>query len=137
MSSVGNAVKTYFDTWHGFFNVTETAGDMLLFLFLYMGTLDTDAQRCLLSMCMGYGVNGLLFMTASVLSNDTASVLPFIFYYHMFQWTATLALIVCGVKIIADKQGGNTMQAIVAILCGSVHAAHSGYIVYKQYIKEG
>ncbi|KAK8782355.1 hypothetical protein V5799_016304 [Amblyomma americanum] len=53
---------------------------MLLFLFLYMGTLDTDAQRCLLSMCMGYGVNGLLFMTASVLSNDTASVLPFIFY---------------------------------------------------------
>lgn len=34
--------------------------------------------------------------------------------YHLFQWTAMLALIICGVKIIADKQGGGgaTMQAV-------------------------
>ncbi|KAH8023556.1 hypothetical protein HPB51_014805 [Rhipicephalus microplus] len=136
--SVGDAIKTYFDSWHGFFNITETAGDMLLFLFLYMGTLETDSQKCLMNMCMGYGVNGLLFMVSSVLSNPTAGTLPYIFYYHLFEWTAMLALIICGVKIIADKQGGGgaTMQAIVAVLCGSIHAAHSGYIVYRQYIKE-
>ncbi|KAL3227017.1 hypothetical protein MRX96_024381 [Rhipicephalus microplus] len=152
MSSVGDAIKTYFDSWHGFFNITETAmpGELLTAcgfrrrvtcccsLFLYMGTLETDSQKCLMNMCMGYGVNGLLFMVSSVLSNPTAGTLPYIFYYHLFEWTAMLALIICGVKIIADKQGGGgaTMQAIVAVLCGSIHAAHSGYIVYRQYIKE-
>ncbi|XP_077565076.1 uncharacterized protein LOC144180642 [Haemaphysalis longicornis] len=137
-TSIKDATKLYFDSWNGFFNISETAGDMLLFFFLYVSTLELDSQRCLLSMTMGYGLNGLMFCIGSIFSVTTASQLPYLFYYHMFNFTAMLALIICGVKIMADKHGGGSasMQAIVAILCGAIHAAHSGYIVYTQYIKD-
>ncbi|XP_054919069.1 uncharacterized protein [Dermacentor andersoni] len=120
--------REYTMTTDGWLNLLEVA--MGTFLWIMYGTLgaSTASEQFLYGCACAFTANGCVFLLSSIMSIQTALMLPRLFYYTLFQLIAAGCYIFGGVGSIGNS---SIIDGITAIVCGGFHFVHFIYSMLK------
>lgn len=115
-------------TTDGWLNVLEVVmGASLWAIFDILGT-STSSELFLHTWACAFTLNGFVFLLSSVMSLQTALMLPKLFYYTMFQLVAAIGYISGGIGSVNNT---SIIDGITAIVCGVFHLVHFVYSLIK------
>uniref|UniRef100_A0A131YRJ6 MARVEL domain-containing protein n=1 Tax=Rhipicephalus appendiculatus TaxID=34631 RepID=A0A131YRJ6_RHIAP len=121
-------IREYTMTTDGWLNLLEVVVGAILWAMY--GTLGatTPSEQFLYSCASVFATNGFFFFMSSVMSIQTALMLPKLFYYTLFQLVSAACYISGGVATVGNS---SVIDGIVAIVCGVLHLVHFVYSMIK------
>ncbi|XP_070385839.1 uncharacterized protein [Dermacentor albipictus] len=128
----------YIGTVNGLFNFMEILGGATLAVLLSSSDArragDSKAERFLCGSGYTFSFNGFYMMVSSLLSFTSAVYLPALFYYVVFQGVGTACYIISGL-MVAKQNHDVSVQVMVGLCTGGIHAFHFAYVCYKNYVE--
>ncbi|KAH7942523.1 hypothetical protein HPB49_024824 [Dermacentor silvarum] len=126
----------YIGTVNGLFNFMEILGGATLSVLLTSSdsrrSRESKAQRFLCGSAYTFSFNGFYMLVASMLSGTSAVYLPVLFYYVLFQGMGAACYIISGI-MVARQTHEVSLQVMVGLCTGGIHAFHFAYVCYKNY----
>ncbi|XP_077523944.1 uncharacterized protein LOC144135059 [Amblyomma americanum] len=123
----------YIATVNGLFNFLEIVGGLVVYMMLGSDR-DSHAVRLLSGTSFTFSFNGIYMMASSLLSDSSARILPYLFYYVLFQGTgATCYILSCLMMVRGSSEV--SLQALLGLMTGGIHAFHCAHAYYKLYIE--
>ncbi|XP_064485402.1 uncharacterized protein LOC135397729 [Ornithodoros turicata] len=126
----------FISTVHGIFTTVELVFGFVLFVWLLRSQINQWPQRFATASAWAYSFNGIHILITASISHLTATYMPTIFYFVMYQFTAALSLIAAGIWIVCGARAPNAPKGhgILSIITGGIHGGHFGYTVVSEYI---
>lgn len=120
--------REYTMTTDGWLNLLEVV--MGTFLWIMYGTLgaSTGSEQFLYGCACVFTANGCVFLLSSIMSIQTALMLPRLFYYTLFHLIGAGCYIFGGVGSVGNS---SVIDGITAIVCGGLHFVHFIYSLLK------